>query len=214
LAGRLSSYQALLRNAADWEPVLLANSGLPGPRANLELARVAAESAPDAKLREWAASPEEYLALVGTMGLRDLDALRVQANDPRWRVREGVAMALQRRGFDAVLPTLRSWASGSLLERRAVVGGLCEPALLDHARAVVVLELLDGITDGLTREADRRSDEFKALRKALGYGWSVAVAAAPSVGREVMGRWLDSDDADVAWVMRENLKKKRIAGLF
>jgi hypothetical protein len=214
LAGRLSSYQALLRDAADWETVLLANSGLPGPRANLELARVAADEASDAQLRQWAASDEEYLALVGTMGLRDLDALRVQANDPRWRVREGVAMALQRLGWDAVLPTMRAWSSGSLLERRAVVGGLCEPALLNTERAVVVLELLDEITERLVREESRRSDEFKALRKALGYGWSVAVAAAPAEGRRVMGRWLDSGDRDVAWIMRANLKKKRIAGLF
>jgi hypothetical protein len=216
LAGRLSEYQALLRGASDWEPLLLAHSGLPGPRANLELARVAADEASDAQLREWAASDQEYLALVGTMGLRDLDALRVQANDRRWRVREGVAMALQRLGFDAVVPTLRAWASsGSLLERRAVVGGLCEPVLLDsETRAVVVLGLLDEITEGLTREENRRSDEFKALRKALGYGWSVAVAAAPSEGRRVMGRWLESDDPDVAWVMRENLNKKRLAGVF
>jgi hypothetical protein len=214
LAGRLSEYQALLRGASDWEPLLLARSGLPGPRANLELARVAADEASADQLREWAASGEEYLALVGTMGLRDLDALRKQANDPRWRVREGVAMALQRLGFDAVLPALREWASGSLLERRAVVAGLCEPVLLDSSRAVVVLGLLDSITEGLTGELGRRSDEFKALRKALGYGWSVAVAAAPVEGRRVMSRWLESGDPDVAWVMRENLKKKRIAGLF
>src|SRR4051794_21421461 len=125
------------------------------------------------------------------------------------------ARALQRLGWDAVLPAMREWASGSLLERRAVVGGLCEPALLDsEARAVVALGLLDEITDALTREPDRRTDEFKALRKALGYGWSVAVAAAPSEGRRVMGRWLESDDRDVAWVMRENLKKKRLSGVF
>jgi hypothetical protein len=183
LAGRLSEYRALLRGASDWEPLLLSHSGLPGPRANLELARVAADEASPDQLREWAASGEEYLALVGTMGLDDLDALHVQANDPRWRVREGAAMALQRLGFDAVLPAMRAWSSGTLLERRAVVGGLCEPALLDSSRAVVVLG-------------------------------SVAVAAAPARGRDVMGRWLDSDDRDVAWVMRENLKKKRLAGVF
>jgi hypothetical protein len=168
LAGRLSEYRALLSGASDWEPLLLSRSGLPGSRANLELARAAADEASDAQLRSWAASDEEYLALVGTMGLDDLDALRLQANDPRWRVREGVAMALQRLGFEAVLQAMRSWSSGTLLERRAVVGGLCEPALLDSSRAVVVLGLLDEITSGLTREADRRSDEFKAL----GYGWS------------------------------------------
>ncbi len=148
------------------------------------------------------------------MGLRDLGALRAQANDPRWRVREGVAMALQRLGWEAILPAMREWAAGTPLERRAVVGGLCEPALLDASRAVILLGLLDEITDGVTREPDRRSDEFKALRKALGYGWSVAVAAAPDEGRRAMGRWRESGDRDVAWIMRENLKKKRIAGVF
>jgi hypothetical protein len=60
-------------------------------------------------------------------------------------------------------PRCANGAVGPLLERRAVVGGLCEPALLDSSRAVVVLGLLDEIAAGLTREADRRSDEFKAL---------------------------------------------------
>jgi hypothetical protein len=215
VAGRLSEYRALLRESDDWAPLLLERSGLPGPRANLELARVAAEEAPPERLREWAAGDEEYLALVGTIGLTDLELLRAQANDPRWRVREGVAMALQRLGFDAILPAMRDWATGTPLERRAVVGGLCEPALLDtEARAVRVLELLDDITAGVEREPDRRSDGFKALRKALGYGWSVAVAAAPGPGRERMARRLDADDRDIAWIMRENLRKKRIQGIF
>ncbi len=214
VVGRLNEYRALVRETEDWEPLLLARSGLPGPRANLELARAAADEAPAGRLREWAASDEEYLALVGTIGLTDLDALRRQANDPRWRVREGVAMALQRLGFDAVLPAMREWALGTPLERRAVVGGLCEPALLDTERARVLLGLLDQITESVVRESDRRSDGFKALRKALGYGWSVAVAASPDEGRRALGRWLESDDRDVAWIVRENLRKKRVQGLF
>jgi hypothetical protein len=179
VAGRVDEYRELLRAAPEWEPVLLARSGLPGPRANLELAQVAAAEAPPERLRAWAASEHEYLALVGTIGLAGLGALREQANDPRRRVREGVAMALQRLGFDAVLPAMREWAKGSLLERRAVVGGLCEPALLDERRGTIVLGLLDEITAGIADIEDRRRDE----------------------------------DRDVAWIMRENLKKKRLQGI-
>jgi hypothetical protein len=49
------------------------------------------------------------------------------------------------------------------------------------------------------------------LRKGLGYCWSVAVAASPEEGKRMMERWFSSDDKDVLWVMKENLRKKRLA---
>src|SRR3954468_15055163 len=52
--------------------------------------------------------------------------------------------------------------AGRLSEYRALLDGThdWEPLLLDsEAGAVVVLGLLDEITDGLTREPDRRADE-------------------------------------------------------
>ena len=55
------------------------------------------------------------------------------------------------------------------------------------------------------------SDDFKTLRKGLGYCWSVAVAALPEEGRPMMERWLACDDKDVIWIMKQNLRKKRLA---
>jgi hypothetical protein len=40
---------------------------------------------------------------------------------------------------------------------------------------------------------------------------SVVVAAAPEVGFPLMRVWAAWDDPDVTWVLRENLKKKRLA---
>lgn len=64
---------------------------------------------------------------------------------------------------------------------------------------------------GAERTVGEESEEFRSLRKGLGYGWSVVVAALPDKGKLRMERWLDSDDKDVAWIMRQNLKKKRLA---
>jgi hypothetical protein len=49
------------------------------------------------------------------------------------------------------------------------------------------------------------------LRQALGYCWSVAIAASPDEGFRLFERWATIEDADVRWVVRENLKKKRLA---
>jgi len=48
------------------------------------------------------------------------------------------------------------------------------------------------------------------LRKGLAYCWSVAAAALPAEGKLYMEKWFDSSDRDVNWIMRENLKKKRM----
>jgi hypothetical protein len=36
----------------------------------------------------------------------------------------------------------------------------------------------------------------------------VAAVALPEYGKKYMEKWLKSDDKDVQWVMRENLKKE------
>src|SRR5207249_4115460 len=100
---------------------------------------------------------------------------------------------------------------GSLLERRAVVAALCEPPLLrSEATGTEVLAILDSVTAGLLAETDRRGEDFKTLRKALAYGWSVAVVAAPATGKPLLEKSLASSDNDVAWLARENLKKDRL----
>jgi hypothetical protein len=238
---RIDEYARALRELDDPEPYLLEHSGLPGPRGNIELARAAADVRTAPELRRWAslgadAAPtggaREFLAFCGVVGLGRLLAegdatahaeLRVHANDARWRVREAVAMALQRWGsqnFDGLAATMVDWANGSLLERRAAAAALCEPALLTNpARAGAALAVLEDATAGLAAAdpAEQRTEEFKALRKGLGYCWSVAVAAAPATGRPVfeafVARAVASGNRDVLWVARENLRKRRLARL-
>jgi HEAT repeat protein len=230
--GKVEEYRRALRELAVWEPFLLERSGLPGPRGNLELAATVAEEAAEASLRRWAAlgpaqapfgSAEEFLPVCGVVGLGRLLAagdrsvladLRRLAADPRWRIREAVAMALQRFGdadLAGLLAEMRRWARGTPLERRAAVAALCEPRLLvEPDRARDVLALLEQVTAELPALGDRRSDAFRTLRKTLGYAWSVAVVALPEEGKPLFERLLDGDDPDVRWITRENLRKKRL----
>ncbi len=228
-------YRQALRSLPEWDAYLLKESGLPGPRGNIELAQAVADEGQAELFRRFLAydpavaptgTSAEFLAFCGTLGLGRLVAdgersalpsLRAQAADPRWRIREAVAMALQRWG-DADLAGLtaemQAWARGSRLEQRAAAAALCEPRLLaDPRQARRVLRLLNAITASLARAKDRGGPEFAALRQGLGYCWSVAVAALPEPGLAALEKWLASDDKDVRWIMRENLKKARLARL-
>ena len=236
---RVDAYREMLGTLDDPEPYLLEHSGLPGPRGNIELAQAAADVRPASELRRWAemdaraaptGGPEEFLSFCGVVGLgrllteRDPHALRAlqrHANDPRWRVREAVAMALQRWGrqdFDALAAAMAEWANGSWLERRAAAAALCEPVLLTDGRRVrVTLDVLEAATEPIAtaEAAERRSDECKTLRKGLGYCWSVAVAAAPETGRpaleSLVERAVNTGDGDLRWIARQNLRKHRLA---
>ena len=75
------------------------------------------------------------------------------------------------------------------------------------------MKILDRITASIANVGERRSPDFLALRKGLGYCWSVAVAALPDEGKAYMQRWLANPDQDIRWIMRENLKKKRLVRL-
>ena len=120
-----------------------------------------------------------------------LRTLRTLASDPRWRIREAVAMALQRWGdadMAGLLAAMTDWAAGNPLEQRVAAVALCEPRLLrqpEHAAAV--LHILDEITASIPQVTDRKTDAFKTLRQGLGYCWSVAVAALPDDGQAVDG---------------------------
>jgi hypothetical protein len=230
---KADEYRAALRNLMDWDDYLLKESGLPGPRGNLELAQVVADEGDLQLFQRYIAytadrapvnSPYEFLAFCGAVGLgrlleegdsSQLIPLHSLASDPRWRMREGVAMALQRLGdadMAQLIAAMHAWSEGTFLEQRAAAAAICEPRLLvqpEHARAA--LQILDRITILLEKAENRRSDDFLALRKGLGYCWSVAVVASPDEGKALMEKWLKSTDKDVLWVMRENLKKARLA---
>jgi hypothetical protein len=238
---KVDDYRHTLRHLEDWEPFLLQESGLPGPRGNLELARAVAEEGDEALFHRYRAldvgqaptnDPREFLAFCGVLGLgrllaeraeegsprQDLlAALRHHASDPRWRLREAVAQGLQwwgRVDMAGLLAEVDTWAQGGRLEQRAAAAAVCEPSLLLEAEyARPVFDLLDAITATIPDASDRRSDEFRALRQALGYCWSVAAVALPEEGLARMEAWFRSPDPDVQWILRQNLKKKRLARL-
>jgi hypothetical protein len=110
----LDTYRRALKDLDDPEPFLLERSGLPGPRATSSSLRRwptsarasssigSSHSPPD---RAPVGSREEFLAFCAAIGFGRLAAegnrkvlvtLRTLAADPRWRVREGVALGLQR----------------------------------------------------------------------------------------------------------------------
>ena len=226
MSERVEGYRADLRRLKDWEPYLKKHSGLPGPRANLELVAAVVEEGDADRLWRLSASRDEFLALCGTAGLGRIALLepetvmtwlRELASDPRWRVREGVAIALQRLGREnmpKLLAQMKVWSRGDSFVQRAVVAGLCEPALLKNSQDTVeVLAILDQITRSLSLLAagDRRNDGFRVLRQTLGYGWSVAAAAAPRNAKPYLEKWIRAQDKDVAWVMTTNLSKSRMA---
>ncbi|MEV5411219.1 hypothetical protein AB0K60_20555 [Thermopolyspora sp. NPDC052614] len=229
---RRDRYQAELRalDGVRWPGYLAEHSGLPGSRANIELAQAVADEGDRGRFDEFIATGDEYLVFCGVIGLGRLlaegagpeveDRLREHAADGRWRVREAVAMALQRLG-DADLPRLLSVVDGwsgqdDPLVQRAAVAGLCEPRLLKTPEAAeCAVEVCARVTRALAaRSADERRDPgVRALRQALGYCWSVAVAADPVVGLPAFRTLAASTDGDVLWIVRENGKKARLAKL-
>lgn len=230
--GKRESYVEQLKSVQDWEAFLKKHSGLPGPRGNLELAQAAADAGSKRQFKEWlrydeASAPVntqgEFVAFCGVVGYGRLLAegetsalqlLRKWASDGRWRLREAVAMAMQRYGerdMDGMLTAAEDWARGTPLEQRAAAAAVCEPRLLSKpAYARRVLRMLDRITGSMARAEDRRSEECRALRQGLGYCWSVAIVALPEVGKPMLEKWAESGDPDVQWVVRENLKKARL----
>jgi len=227
---KTEQYREILKSLADWEDYLMSESNLPGPRGNLELvAAVVAEGDEERfeRLRRHTAdrapenTPEAFLCVCGVAGLGKLLAegqleliseLREYAGDPRWRIREAVVMALERLGrvdMDRLLEEMEAWSQGSLLERRAAVAGLCQPEILDQEHASGVLRVLDRVTTSLAEESQHGAD-FMTLRKALGYCWSVAISFFPEEGKADFEKWFDSSQQDIRWVIRENLKKKRL----
>jgi hypothetical protein len=233
--GKVDELRAAFRAAPDPEAFIVEHSNLPGPRGNLELAFAVAEEGNERlfrRLLRWGPdvapvnTPEEFLPVCGLVGLGRLvgegrialvPTLRTFASDPRWRTREAVAMGLQRWGradMRGLLAEMRRWSTGNRLEQRAAAAGLCEPDLLRASRDVrSVLVILDTITRSVATGTDRRQEPFRVLRQALGYCWSVAVAALPAEGLDRLEPWMRSEDPDVRWIMRENLKKRRLVAV-
>lgn len=210
------------------EAYLRANSRLPGPRANLELLARAGEEIDKAPAMSWAgraagADPTDVFVIsVGLVGLGRLASegdesglalMKRRASDDSWRVREAVAIGLQRLGDQRprrLAEVAREWAMGSPLEARAAVAAVAEPRLLESPAAVdAALDVLEAATAKVVDLPDR------VLRQALGYAWSVVVAADPARGLPRFEAWeaRAADNQDVAWIARANRSKSRLRKL-
>ncbi|KDE56297.1 hypothetical protein [Methanoculleus sp. MH98A] len=236
-------------DAGDLLAYLIAESRLPGPRANLELAAAFsgtvqefAVADPDDLRILWnlcvelacvspedapTGDPHEFLGFCGVRGIGAIGSvsppcaeaalkhLAEASADPRWRIREAVAMGLQdllSRQRDAAVPELEGWVEGgSWLAMRAAVAGIAEPDLLaEPDLAETALRFHRKILIRVYTAKERQSEAFRALRKALGYTLSVVIAALPAFGFEYLRQLATLDDQDIQWIVRENLTKKRL----
>ncbi len=229
--GKRQAYADHLASVENWDAYLKAESGLPGPRGNLELAAAFVDVAPRDRIIAYAAldepeapenTPMGFLAFCGVFGLGrliaegeagKLDLLRKLAHDPRWRLREAVAMALQRLGdtdTQALVSAVADWRLDPF-ERRAAIAGLCEPRLLSHMETLApVFQHLDDATLWLSQQKGRLDPGGTVLRKGLAYAWSVAVCAQPETGKVAIQAWLADPAPNVRWVMKQNLGKSRL----
>jgi hypothetical protein len=171
--------------------------------------------------------PGEFLAFCGTLAAagfaddrerrpRVWATVRRAAEDPRWRLREAAAQAIQRAllldpaGGQAVL---ERWAAeGGWLLLRAVAAGVADPPLLSAPGfAVSALRLHEAVLSRFLGALDRRDPGFRVLRQGLGFSLSVVVAACPEQGFALLRRLAAGSNPDLAWVLRSNLAKARLA---
>jgi len=229
---KVQRYIERLHGLKEWDEFLMQESNLPGPRANLELIQAVAETGDENRFLHLlgftpdiapANTQQEFLACCGTVGLGKLvmdgkteylEHLRSLASDPRWRIRECVAMALQIYGeghMDELITEMEKWAKGNSYEKRAAAAALCEPRLLNQEEQVSkVLQILDNITCSIKEITDGKDESFTALKKGLAYCWSVAIVALPDEGKQRFEKWVACDDKDINWIIKENLKKDRL----
>ena len=175
-------------------------------------------------------TPDEFIVLCGVVAFGACAAVRSAwrgeifallgefASSSAWRVREGVAIAFQR--LLPVVPEetieylMELATKGNCFQQRASIAAIAEPpllhtpAMIDAALAIqqLVLERLHAMP-----VTERKREDVRALRQALGYTVSVVVAATPERGFALMRECVTWGDADINWVLRENLKKKRLA---
>lgn len=149
---------------------------------------------------------------------RSLGVIRAAAGDPRWRIREAAAFAFQRiaeKDFEVVRDVFSAWLeTASLVEMRAMEASLAHPPILDEPDTVdFCLEITDAILHHVESLApdQRRTEEFRILRKGLEYAISVFVASSPEQGFPLLREWAASDDAGVVAIIGSNLGKSRLA---
>ncbi len=175
-------------------------------------------------------TPGEFVMLCGTVALGACAAsyeawrgvvfkrLAHLAQNPAWRVREGTAMAFQRMlalaPEQTVIYLLSLAGAGDCLQQRACVAAIAEPFLLqslEMKEAALAIQRTIVLRFREIPRGERKLDDVRILRQALAYTLSVVAAALPDQGFALMRECASWNDADITWVIRENLKKKRLA---
>jgi hypothetical protein len=180
---------ALKGDHAELFELMSRSSGLPGPRPNLDLARVLGRAIAgyagrgDRLLRTLAASDAEYPRIVAALALearalagvdpRGADlGLQEIAEDPRNLVRIGVVEALRlriARAGEAAVTGLAAWTDGYLQAHVALEALAHRPTLDALPEGAPVLERLEeafALADEAPRAADR-SQGVRTLRAGL-----------------------------------------------
>ncbi len=188
----------------------------------VELACISPEDAPTSE-------PHESLSVCGVRGIAAMGTvspgcvkaalrkLAESAEDPRWRVRDAVAIGLRdllARHRDVTVSELNGWVEGgSWSAMQTVAAGVADADLLrepDLAEAALLLHRK--IMIRVYTAGERESEDFQALRKTLGCTLSRVVAALPSSGFEYLQQVSTLDDQEIRWIVRENLKDNHLAG--
>ncbi len=240
--------RAFTGNRRPLEYYLRDQSRLPGPRANLELVNslsdLLAAIVPEQPEQVWMLvqyliqdekmvqrnTPDEFVVLCGVVALgacasvrtkwhtEVFDMMKFLACSNSWRVREGVAMALQRMlpvaSQETIEVLIELATKGNCFQQRASITAIAEPSLLQDQVMIeaaltiqrIVLERLHELP-----AANRKREDARVLRQSLGYTLSVVTAATPDKGFALMRDCAKWNDADINWILRENLKKKRLA---
>jgi len=175
-------------------------------------------------------TPDEFVVLCGVVAFgacasvhaewhtEVFEMMKLFACSKSWRVREGVAMAFQR--LLPVIPQetieflIELATKGNCFQQRASIAAIAEPPLLQDQVMInaalgiqrVVLERLHDLSTTV-----RKREDVRALRQSLGYTLSVVTAATPERGFALMRDCAEWNDPDINWILRENLKKKRLA---
>jgi hypothetical protein len=159
--------------------------------------------------------PSAAVAAYGAVGVArpdwiddELAKLRRAAADPRWRVREVVAQALQRllaHDWSYVVWELADWAADDdpLVVRAAAVAVAEPPLLREASRAADAHGIQRVAVDRF-----RRASANRTLRQALGFTLSVTTAATGDFA--LLHGLAAGGDPDLVWIATQNAKKSRL----
>ncbi len=225
----IKKLKTIIDDSEKLKEFIVKNSNLPGPRGNLELAFAFAKIYDNLDvLLKWlkitedqadANDPKSFPAFCAAVCLgkiytktkdkKLIAILKNLAKDGRWRMREAVAFGFQTIGennFNELKSIFSEWIKKSNdLEKRAILVSLAHPRFLNAENAKFCFE----IANIVLREMDREKD-FDVLKKGLGFTISVFAAANPELGFKFIKKWIGMDK-DIDRIMKENLKKNRIA---